>query len=74
MRPKTRRNVVNFVLCGITQVEECRESFKKDCHIEYMAVPKAQKMEVCQNPLKRDCDVQGNITCSMETETVCETM
>ena len=57
------------------QVEECKETFKKDCHIEYHAVPRAETVRVCQEPLKRDCDAQGTqLICSTEYETVCETL
>ena len=58
----------------IFKVEECKETFKKDCFIEYHTVPKAEKVEICQEPLVRDCDEEGEQTCSTEYETVCETV
>ena len=37
-------------------------------------MPKAEKVEICQEPLVRDCDAEGENTCSVEYETVCETV
>ncbi len=51
------------------QAEECDESFKKECEIEYFKVPKEEKVQICNEMLNRDCGAVGNRVCSKEYET-----
>ena len=37
-------------------------------------MPKAEQVEICHEPLVRDCDAPGEVTCTMEYETVCDTV
>ncbi|TRY61367.1 hypothetical protein TCAL_11582 [Tigriopus californicus] len=57
-----------------TEVEECKDRFIKNCEIEYHPIPKTEKIEVCHRPMVRDCQSEGEIICSNEYETVCETL
>eukprot|EP00095_Tigriopus_kingsejongensis_P005672 snap_masked-scaffold377_size191454-processed-gene-0.8 protein:Tk05672 transcript:snap_masked-scaffold377_size191454-processed-gene-0.8-mRNA-1 annotation:"PREDICTED: uncharacterized protein K02A2.6-like" len=69
---KTSKGVVgNGVV--LPKVQDCHETFIKDCFIEYESVPKSEKIQTCKEPLVRDCDIVGEETCSTEFETICET-
>ena len=51
------------------QDEECKDTFTKDCYIEYINVPKSAQVEKCVTPWQRDCDEPGEKDCTTEYET-----
>ena len=51
------------------QDEECKDTFTKDCYIEYINVPKSEQVEKCVTPWQRDCDTPGVKDCTTEYET-----
>ena len=51
------------------QDEECKDTFTKDCYIEYINVPKSEQVEKCVTPWQRDCDTPGEQDCTTEYET-----
>ena len=51
------------------QDEECKDTFTKDCYIEYTNVPKSEQVEICVTPWQRDCDAPGEQDCTTEYET-----
>merc|ERR1739844_877980 len=55
-----------------TKDEECKDTFTKDCYIEYINVPKSEQVEKCVTPWERDCDTPGDLDCTTEYETICE--
>jgi len=57
-----------------TKDEECKDTFTKDCYIEYINVPKSAQVETCVTPWRRDCDAEGERECTTEFETICETI
>jgi len=58
-----------------TKDEECKDTFTKDCYIEYINVPKSEEVERCVTPWERDCDTPSTEqSCSTEYETICETI
>ena len=52
-----------------SQAEECKETFKKDCHIEYEKEATLKKMQLCRDTLVRDCEQEGEVKCSPEKTT-----
>ena len=53
------------------QDEECKDTFTKDCYIEYINVPKSVEVERCVEPWSRDCDTPSSTDqdCTTEYET-----
>lgn len=55
------------------QVEECKTSYKKDCHIETVPEADTVPMEVCHYNYLRDCDSvearEGPQECTNEYDT-----
>jgi hypothetical protein len=52
------------------QVEECEESFRKRCFIEYHNRVYEKIVEICHEPITRDCDSEdGEIVCQTDYET-----
>ena len=54
---------------NLIQDEECKDTFTKDCYIEYINVPKSEQVETCVTPWERDCDAEGEQDCTTEYET-----
>ena len=54
---------------NLIQDEECKDTFTKDCYIEYINVPKSEQVETCVTPWQRDCDAPGEQDCTTEYET-----
>ena len=55
------------------QEEECEESFRKHCLINYEKIAFNETVQVCRTPLVMDCDVQGPEICRTEYESECWT-
>ena len=55
------------------QEEVCKESFIKNCFINYEKIAFNETVEVCRNPLVKDCTTKGNEMCRTVYESECWT-
>lgn len=55
--------------------EKCTTTYKKNCQIEFKAMPFNETVRICHNPLVRTCsdDIEGPELCNTHYETSCET-
>jgi len=55
--------------------EKCTTTYKKNCQIEFKAMPFNETVRICHNPLVRTCseDIEGPEICNTHYETACET-
>jgi len=55
--------------------EKCTTTYKKNCQIEFKAMPFNETVKVCHKPLQRTCsdDIEGPEICNTHYETSCET-
>jgi len=55
--------------------EKCVTTYKKNCQIEFKAMPFNETVKVCHKPLQRTCsdDIEGPEICNTHYETSCET-
>lgn len=55
--------------------EKCVTTYKKNCQIEFKAMPFNETVRICHNPLVRTCndDIEGPEICNTHYETSCET-
>merc|ERR1712013_43876 len=45
------------------QEEECEETFRKSCFIEYEQIAIKETVNICRKPLVKDCEVEGPEIC-----------